>query len=170
MTRHRRTSRPAFAVVEAVLSALIVGLMLAAAIETVSKSRASQAWAADRVRAYELASALMGEITDQKYSDPDLVTLILGPDGTEALTGRTAFDDVDDYHGLSESPPKKRDGTSLTVYSGWTRSVNVVWATPADLNLSAASDSSIKRITVTITRNKKKLAELVAVRTSVVNR
>ena len=88
----------------------------------------------------------------------------------EALTGRTAFDDVDDYHGLSESPPKKRDGTSLTAYSGWTRSVNVGWVTGADLNLSSASDTSIKRITVTITRNKKKLAELVAVRTSVVNR
>ena len=169
MTRPR-TTRPAFAVVEAVLSALIVGLMLAAAIETVSKSRASQAWAADRVRAYELASTLMSEITDQKYSDPDLVTLVLGPDGTEALTGRSAFDDVDDYHGLTETTPKKRDGTSLTAYSGWTRSVNVVWSTPADLQVSSATDSSIKRITVTITKGKKKIAEMVSIRTSVVNR
>jgi MSHA pilin protein MshD len=170
MIRRRSHARSGFAVVEAVLSALIVGLMLAAAIETVGKSRASQAWAADRVRAYELAADLMGEITDLRYADPELVTLLLGPDGTELLVGRSAFDDVDDYHGLSETPPKKRDGTALPGYSGWTRSVAVSWPSAADLNLSSAGETSMKRVTVTVKKGGKKLAEIVAIRTSAVNR
>lgn len=165
-----RTTRPAFAVVEAVLSALIVGLMLAAAVEMVGKSRASQAWAADRIRAYELASTLMAEITDLAYADPQLPTAILGADDTELITGRAAYDDIDDYHGLSESPPKARDGTAMSTYTDWTRTAQVSWAMPETLGTDSASETGIKRITVSVYKGKRKIAELVAARTFVVNR
>jgi hypothetical protein len=68
----------------------------------------------------------MSEIVSQDYSDPT-VSGLWGPELTEGLTGRTAFDDVDDYSGFSESPPKDRSGVAMAGWTGWRRSVAVTW-------------------------------------------
>lgn len=158
-----------FALIEAIVSAMIIGLMVAAAVETVGKSRTSQVWAADRVRGYELASQLMAEITSAPYSDPDEATLF-GREISEVLGNRSDFDDVDDYHGLSESPPRLRDGSVLTGYSGWRRQVSVAHALPSDTSQDAFLDSGAKRIVVTVYSPASKVAELHSIRTVTVNR
>jgi hypothetical protein len=158
-----------FAVIEAVISSLIIGLMIATSVQLVGASRSSQAWSANRVRAHELAADLLAEITDKRYSDPDFVVDAIGP-GADEGAGRSVYDDVDDYHNLVESPPRKADGTVMAGYSGWTRSVQVAWVTLADLSQTSITSTGIKRITVTISKDNRTLAQLVSIRTSAVNR
>lgn len=148
------------------MSMLIVSVMLVAALNTVGASRATARDTAERGRAALLAQDLMDEILEQQYEDPEFAPGSFGRNATEASTGdRSLFDDVDDYHGWSESPPEARDGTALAGFDGWERSVTVAWADPSNLNLSSGSDTRIKRITVTVKFNGRVLAEKVGLRT-----
>jgi hypothetical protein len=72
----------------------------------------------------------------------------LGPDAGEM---RGTYDDVDDYDGLSQTPPQLRDGTALTEFTGWTRSVSVTFVNPDAPDVAASpADSQLKRIIVTV--------------------
>jgi type II secretory pathway pseudopilin PulG len=165
-----RAQRRGFAIVEAALSALIIGLMMAAALELVAKSRSSQVLSDTRLRGYQLASMLMAEITDLPYADPTEPTVLLGPEASEILAGREAFDDVDDYNGYTEAPPRMKDGAAIAGAAGWTRTVAVSYVAPADATAGSIIDTGVKRITVTASIGGKKVAELVSIRTSSVNR
>ena len=176
MTRHphnpgrpRRTSRCAFAVIESVISALIVGLMVAASIQLVGASRSAQAFSADRVRAHQLAALLMAEITEKRYSDPGSAADAIGP-GADEGAGRSVYDDVDDYHNFSESPPRNPDGAAIPGCDGWTRTVRIAWVGSSDPAATSLTTTGIKRITVTVSEGSRKLAEIVSLRTSAVNR
>jgi hypothetical protein len=160
-------SHPArgFALVEAVLSIVIVSVMLVASLRTVAAARAGQTFANDRLRGVSLAQDLMTEICDKPYSDPD-ETPIFGPEPTEVLAGRTAFDDVDDYAGYSASPPRDRSNVLMSGLANWGRSVEVVWVNPADLTQASLVETGVKRITVTVTRRDVPVARLVALRTA----
>ena len=157
--------RRGFSVIEAVLSALVIGVMLVAVLNTVGAARSAQVWNVDRVRAMALASNLMAEIVDEAYADPTEVQLF-GPEASELLAQRSAFDDVDDYNGWSKSPPEDLDGTPIPGYAGWTRSVTVSWATLGTPAASSLTDTGIKRITVTVSKRGVKIAELTALRAS----
>jgi type II secretory pathway pseudopilin PulG len=161
----RRTPR-GLTLVEAVVSIVIVSVMLVAALSTVAAARTTQGRTADRARAQLLAQALMAEILQHSYNDPDVPSGTLGPEAGEAATGnRSLFNDVDDWHGWSACPPQNKDGTEIPDLSGWCRSVVVEWADPTNLTRVAKSDSGVKRITVIVTRDGAVLATMVAVRT-----
>jgi type II secretory pathway pseudopilin PulG len=169
MTRTTRTSptrreATGFTLIEAVMSILIVGLMLVAALNTVGASKVSRVRNAEQSLGPMLAQELMTEILNQNYMEP-AGTLAFGLEG-EDPTVRTDWDDVDDYHGWSASPPQNRDGTVVSGTEGWGRSVAVSWADTADLNSTAGSPSGIKRIDVTVTRNGRTVTTLSSLRTS----
>jgi len=159
----------AFALVEAIIAVVIVSVMMVAALRTVGASRLGQAWSANQLRALRLAQDLMAEIADKAYSDPD-ETPLFGPEASELLPGRIAYDDIDDYNGLSESPPQDRTGTAIPGLSGWQRSVSVAWVTAGNAATTSLTDTGIKRITVTVSKGNVPLARLVRLRTSAVAR
>jgi len=73
--------------------------------------------------------------------------------GTEEAL-RAAYDDIDDFDGASESPPRRIDGTPLDDYTGFTRTVSVVNVTAADPDAAvpeADGSTGLKRVTVTVT-------------------
>jgi hypothetical protein len=162
---HSRSGHRGFSVIEAVLSTLVIGVMLVAVLNTVGAARTAQVWNVERVRAACLASNLMAEIVDQAYADPAELQLF-GPEASELLAPRSSFDDVDDYHGWSKSPPDNPDGSAIPGYEGWTRSVTVNWATLGSPAANSITDTGMKRITVTVSRRGLKLAELTALRAS----
>jgi hypothetical protein len=147
------------------MSLVIVSVMMVTALNAVGASRVGQRWNADRLRALALASDLMAEITSKAYSDPN-ETPIFGPEPSEVLIGRPAFDDVDDYSGYSESPPMTSAGVAMTGLSSWSRSVTVSWVNPSDLTTPVLVESGCKLITVKVSRAGQTLAQLTAVRTT----
>ena len=154
--------RNAFTLVEAIVSVLIVGTLLITALNAVGASRVGQTRLGDRRAAALLAQQLMTEVLAGAYEDPD-GTPVFGPEADE--TARALYDDLDDFHGWSASPPQYRDGTVIPNRTDWQRSVTVDYVDPNDLLAPVGSDQGVKRINVTVVRNSITLASLVAIRT-----
>ncbi len=155
--------RRGFTLVETVVSTLLVGVVVVAALNTVSASMVGRQKMGDRGHAQLLAQDLMVEILQQAYEEPD-DTPIFGRESSENGGSREEYDDVDDYHGWSSSPPEYKDGTEIPNLDGWSRSVSVARVDPHDLPGNVGSDTGVKRIVVTVTRHDATLATLVAVR------
>ena len=161
----RRLPKTAFTLVEVVVAMLIVGAMLVAALNTVGASRMSQFKTSQRSRGQQLAADLMAEIIRKEYEDPD-GTPLFGCEVGDAGTGRTGFDDVDDYAGWQASPPRCEDGTVIPGLTRYKRSVAVEWVNPQDPNDVQAAATSAKRIIVTVSWNDMPVASVAAVRTA----
>jgi type II secretory pathway pseudopilin PulG len=162
----RATKRCGLSLVEVVASTMIVGLMAVAALNSLGAATRSSESIGNRAVALGLADELMAEILQTAYSEPSGASSI-GPDGAESSGPRSAFDDVDDYHGWDKSPPQYRDGTEMLDRDDWRQLVDVARVTPNDPSQTAVSEQGAKRIRVTIKYRSQVCAELIAVRTDV---
>ncbi|MBN2316803.1 MAG: type II secretion system protein [Sedimentisphaerales bacterium] len=160
-----RSSQTGFTLIETVVSMLIVGTMLVAAMSTVGASRYTQFKTSCDNRGRLLAELLMAEILRQEYQEPD-GTATFGRETGETGATRESFDDVDDYHSWSSSPPTNKDGMAISSLDGWQRSVTVVWVDPLNVAQAQSTETNAKRITVTATHDNIPVATLVAIKTT----
>lgn len=151
------------------MSVLMVGLLLIGSLSLVAhKARADRISSAGQ-NGHALARQLMSEIIQSAYEDPNQ-TPGYGVEAGEGTGNRANWDDLDDYHLLSDSPPKLKDGTAIAGYSGWSRTVDVQYANTGTLGpAGTSSDSGLKRILVRVTDPAGGLTEEVALRASVGN-
>lgn len=148
-----RSTRRGFSLLEISVSTLIAGGVLVVALRAVGSAASSERVNAERARATPLAGALMAEVLEANYREPK-PPRVFGPEPGETASGtRALFDDVDDYHGWTESPPQNKDGAVLPGLIGWRRSVTVQYVSPDNLATAAAGDLGVKRVTVTVTRD-----------------
>ena len=117
-----------------------------------------------------LAQDLMEEIMCKKFDEdptnPD-TTVNLGPDSGETRSGNPTtrnYDDVDDYDGYTETPPKEVDGTVMTDYTGYTRSVVVDYVSETNLDLVSTAITRFKRVSVTVSWTSGGVAQSVVLR------
>lgn len=156
--------RRGLSLTEVVVSTFLVGVLLVAAMRTVSGSvRASLANARSGC-GLALAQELMSEIVTAQYVEPDEAPTF-GPEASETGGNRGLFDDVDDYHNWDASPPQNVDGTVIPDRVGWRRTVAVEYLDPNDLTTTVGSDQGVKRITVTVIREGSAEVRLIAIRT-----
>ena len=151
-----------FTLAEVAVASAVVGLLLVASLTVVGGSATGQAKSADMERGCLLARDMLAEVTAQAYEDPDAPGW--GPESGEMGAFRTRFDDVDDYAGLVESPPINRDGSAIVGVDGWTRTTSVDFVAPNNPEEGAGIDRGVKRIVVTVYRNKTMMARLTTVR------
>ncbi|MHC5111951.1 MAG: hypothetical protein ACYTHJ_18980 [Planctomycetota bacterium] len=164
--KQRRHRRKAISLVESSISVGIVGVMLVASLNTLGGSRMSQRANLDKRYGYYLAETLMEEILEQDYVDEVEGDGSFGRLETESATGdRSLFNDVDDYNTWSYTPPLLKDGTPLTEFVDWERSVEVVRVDNVDRSSVVSSESGLKRITVTVKRGVNTVATLTAYKT-----
>lgn len=157
--------RRAFSLMEVTVAVAIVGGLLAAVLNTIGASATGATVMSDRARGQALALELLSEILPLPYQDPQAGAGTLGPGPGESTGTRTLFNDVDDYHGWSASPPQYRDGTVMSGFSGWTRGVQVQWVQVTSPDTVSASDTGVKRITITVKRGAREVTSVVALRT-----
>ena len=157
--RSRARARTGVTMIEAVIATIIVAVMLTAALQAVAAARAGDYKVTSRSRGQFLAQALLSEIIDLPYRDPNPSPAF----GPEAGESRPAFDDVDDYLDYQEPSPRDKAGNLLPKTGGWTRSVKVE-RVPIDALTGPASTSEtgIKRITVTASLNNRPATSLTA--------
>jgi type II secretory pathway pseudopilin PulG len=151
--------------VEVVASTMIVGLMAVAALNSLGAATRSSEWIGNRAVAQGLADELLAEILQTAYAEPS-GSLAFGPDGAESAGPRSAFDDVDDYHGWSASPPQYRNGAAIPDRADWRQRVEIKRVTPNDPLQNSASDQGAKHIRVWIEYRNQVIAEQIAVRTN----
>jgi Tfp pilus assembly protein PilV len=136
--------------VEVAVSAVLVGLMLVATMNAVGAVFRTRLVARQRQQGETLARELMAEIFQASYEDPQGGTTFgLEPD--ESGSTRAKFDDVDDYHGYSESSLADKAGTALPDCTGWSRKVTISRVEPAQPMLGVTGETGVKLITVTAT-------------------
>jgi prepilin-type N-terminal cleavage/methylation domain-containing protein len=166
MTGARQNSfaRRGLSLIEVVASTMIVGLMAVAALNSLGAATQSAESIGNRAVALGLADELMAEILQSSYSDPTQ-TPLLGRESGESATPRSGFDDVDDYNGWNQSPPRYRDGTVMPLRTDWRQRVAVAYVVPSNPSQTSVTDQGAKRIRVTIEYRGQVLAEQTAVRT-----
>lgn len=145
--RARRGTR-AFTLVEVLIASAILSFATLAIVQAVSAGQSQTLDALKRARADALAEVLLEEILSKPYADPDEAGAI-GPEGDEAT--RSDFDNVDDYHGYSESAGALADHALTTypqAYQGFDRSVTVVAVTNSVASLGG--DHTGVQVTVTV--------------------
>jgi MSHA pilin protein MshD len=128
--RPRRTGKRAgFGLLETSVATLLVGAVLVTSMQTVAAVSKHRGGSSQSTTASLLADELLSEILEKEYKEPTQ-TPTFGPESGE--TNKTLYDDVDDYNGLNESPPKYNDNTSMTSLAGWTRDVTVTQVAATD--------------------------------------
>lgn len=159
--------RRAITLVEVILATLVVGVMMAGALATVSASQRAAKAQGDGMLAQQLAQDLLDEVMRQAYADASDGAAVNGPTASELAPGnRSLFNDVNDYKAWTESPPRLRDGTVITGGGSWTRSVSVEFLAPGALTTVSTTDQGVARITVAVKLRGGTLATAMGVRTS----
>lgn len=162
------TQRPValrgFTLMESVIASGVLSLLVVAGLNASGALGVARRDMGDRALAAGLAASLLGEITSKPYEDLTNPEGKLGQEAGETLT-RDAFDDVDDYAGLAESPPLDASGIALTTEAGWEQSVDVRFASFDGGAITETSDDlGFKQVIVTVRLRGKVMASLSAVR------
>lgn len=157
----RGASPGGFTLVELIVTILVTAIALTAlGVGLLTASRNS----ADPIismRAAALAQAYIDEIQSKRFDENSgnggvtrcgetgqpACSVTLGSDAGET---RASYDDVDDYHGLDESPPQNVLGSNPAQYDGFRVRVSVSYG-GGELASFGTSITDLKRITVTVT-------------------
>lgn len=146
VTPNRR--RAGLSLIEVVVSIALVSVLGLTTIDAATALARRQNETNDRLVAHQISTMMMDEITAQSFEDPDQP--IFGTETGESA--RADFDDVDDYHGWSQTSPTDRAGYAIDGSTGWNLRVAIdpieidgtgVWQVVAD-------PSNLKRIAVTV--------------------
>ena len=149
--------------IECVGASIILAVIAVAAVRAAAGAATAQALSSRRVTATMLAESLLGEIERKPYSDPS-TQATLGRDAGESATDKTTFDDVDDYDGWTESPPRDSTGNEIDGMSDWTRKVAVVWSDMGPLIPERGGDTGLKSVTVSVYFKSKLMCEMQSLR------
>lgn len=132
-----RAGQQGFTLVEAIVSIVLIGLALAGILLAFTSSVSGSSDPLIGEQSVAIAESYMEEIVSRHFNDPD---------GVDGEASRSAYDDVDDYDGLSQEP-QLPDGTTLGL-SAYT--VDVAVSTAALGSITAGSGDAL-RIDVTVT-------------------
>lgn len=160
---HGNGSRSGFTLLESALAMLLTSVLMIVSLWSVGAARRREGKTVDRLRAEQVACDLLNEVLTQAYQEPT-ATVVFGPETGENNGTRILFDDVDDYNGWSSTPPKDRNGTVISGLTGWTQTVQVAWANPTTWGTTSATNTGLKRITVTISKSNQAIATLTGFR------
>lgn len=156
--------RRGFTMIEGVLSTIVVGVMMVAAVRVVTLARVIQFRNANRAQGSFLAQSLLSEILAKAYEDP--TSPVFGVESGESVATRDGLDDVDDYQGWIEKPPKEANGPTMSSMGQWGREVRVERVDPANVaGPDALLETGAKRITIRVTFRDVPVFSVVAVRT-----
>ncbi len=153
LRENRSNKRSALTLFEAMLAASILAVVAVAASQAIVAGQMQTYDALHRQRALTLAESLIDEILRLPYDDPDGASTP-GPESGEA--NRSAFDNIDDFHGFTESGSLTQVAGTLndatgTAYSDayqfFTQSVTVALSAQNIANLGG----NISGVLVTVT-------------------
>jgi MSHA pilin protein MshD len=138
--RRPRFSARGVTLVELIVAIVVIGVALAGVTLVFVRNINSSADPVIWHQATAIAEAYLEEILTKEYTDPD---------GTNVGESRATYDDVMDYNGLNESPPRDQNGTAIAALAGYSVNVQVAAATLNDIT-AASGDAVLVTVTVTM--------------------
>jgi prepilin-type N-terminal cleavage/methylation domain-containing protein len=158
--------RRGISLIEVTISMVIVSILSMGVIQMLGISAQARAMSSDRVRGQHLANQMLAEIQSKHWHDPDNGIASFGVAGDE-YDGKTRllYDDIDDYHNWTQSPPLEPNGDGISGFDGWERSVEVHYALISGGAVTTSGTfQRAKLITVTVKRNGRTIATASAIR------
>jgi MSHA pilin protein MshD len=151
-----------FSLIELVITIVVIGIALTALTSSLFSGVGRNADPLWQAKATQLSQAYLDEILAMRYQEDSPVgggsVGSCSIDGAETGSGigggessRSLFDDVDDYHGLSESADFLDTSTSSS-YSGYNVSIDVECLGPTN---ASANNSKLIAITITSPTNQR---------------
>ena len=136
MRRSRLRAR-GVTLVELIVSIVVIGTALAGIMVVIVRNTSASADPLIWHQAVIVGEAYLEEILTKNFT----------ADGVEA--SRDLYDDVMDYNGLTDSPPRDQNGTAIAALAGY--SVNVQVTTEALNDITLASGNAVRaQVTVTM--------------------
>lgn len=160
--RPKRTR--ALSLVESAVSIVLVGVVVVAALNTVGSTKSTEAKVTNGQQGMLAAEELLNEIMQKDYADQTSGANSFGLEVGENSGNRRYFDDVDDYDGLVEDPPKEPDGTDIDSLKNWRQIVDVSWVALNNLETPVGSNQGYKRIEVALYRNGVLVSKVVGIK------
>ncbi len=148
-----------FTMIELVITIVIMAIALVSLAMTVSFSARHSADSMIQVKLVELGQAYLEEILTRRFDENSPVGGIPAcfPAGTTCgalgaeSESRSEYDDVDDYAGLDESPPRDSLGNARSNYVGYRVVIDVAYMSAAELTAYSLDDATDgKLITATV--------------------
>lgn len=146
--------------VELVIAIVILGIAIVPLTMTLSFSASHSADSMIEVKVIELGQAYIEEIVSKRYDDntaqggspPCSASGVpCGTIGAEAGETRALFDDVDDYHGVDDSPPLDSLGSARLGYDRFRVEVEVSYADASEVTAYGLdSTADAKKILVRV--------------------
>ncbi len=140
--------RKAFSLIECTVSVMLVGILMAAALRSLSTSHLRDENSLLRMQGQQLCDSFRQEILSKAFAEPNSVSTSLGLDDTERQNLRATLDDVDDYANMKLAPPTDLRGNVLPGLAAWRVAVVVSWADPVTLASTLSNNTNIKRVEV----------------------
>ncbi|MGB7329213.1 MAG: hypothetical protein WBD31_30305 [Rubripirellula sp.] len=134
---NQHSTRHGVTLIEILVSTILISGVLLTSLATSANMWRSRVQSHSTAMAAELSESILGEITSMRFEDS--ADPIWGPEPEENGAGRAAFDDIDDYHDYTASPPVHRDGTTMTDYAGWSIAISVEAAWPTDTGITTSA-------------------------------
>ncbi|MCR9260023.1 MAG: prepilin-type N-terminal cleavage/methylation domain-containing protein [Pseudomonadaceae bacterium] len=148
-----------FTLVETIVAMLIISIAALAMASALGFAFSRSSDGLLEAKVVYIAQSYLEEIQARRYDEatpsggtPPCQTLApcsaLGPDSES----RQNFDDVDDYDGLLDSPPRDSLNQIMSEFTGFSVAVAVDYADAAQIaawNLDAATDAKVVSVTVT---------------------
>jgi type II secretory pathway pseudopilin PulG len=123
------TNRGGFSLIESLLATAMLSLATVSIISPINASYEQQQYSHEMTRSSSLANDLMDEIACRPFVDPNQPLGGLGPEPGEV--SRNLFDNIDDYHGYTDSTSDLKSISGATVESStggvYIRSVAMVY-------------------------------------------
>ena len=136
MTRSQPRAR-GVTLVELIVSIVVIGVALAGVMVVIVRNTSASADPLIWHQTVIVGEAYLEEILTKNFT----------ADGVEA--SRDLYDDVMDYNGLTDSPPRDQNGTAIAALAGY--SVNVQVATEVLNDITLASGNAVRaQVTVTM--------------------
>jgi Tfp pilus assembly protein PilV len=135
--------------IEVMVSLILVSTILLVSLSASASLQRQQFETRSASVGKQLAFELLDEITAMDFQDRE--SPAFGIEADEIVGDRSTFDDVDDYHNYSSTPPKFRDGTEIASFARWTISVTVVPSDPDVMGVTTTtsdSDSPLRIVNV----------------------
>lgn len=156
----RKLASQGFTLVEAIVSMLVISVAALAMASSLGVAFSHSSDSLLFAKSGHLAQAYIEEIQARRYDEaaapggkPSCApsTIPCSAIGSDGET-RTGFDDVDDYDGLDESPPRNSLDQVLTDYAGFRVQVSVSYASAAQVTawqLDDVSDAKVVDVSIT---------------------
>ena len=159
---HPPRLRPRLTLIEAAVSTVIVAVRSSRA-QAVGSAAEARRRSADLRTADDLIEWTLAEIASVYFEQPlSTGNAPWGPDPGEKSQPRD-YNDIDDYHGLTMSPPIDRGGQIVSAFAGWKCDIVVLpvrAATDGWVDANAAAPLRLVEVTVRSSRGVEKLGRL----------